>query len=104
MEITLDQMGFANSIKPIVHSQLQHGKPEDPCNPELHKLYMSLLGAVAYLAHTRVDAIVFICALQRHTSKPQVQHVKKLDKLLRGSRPILGSLSTGASKALVEVN
>ena len=43
---------------------------------------MSLLGAVAYLAHTRIDVVVFICALQRHTSKPQVQHVKKLNKLL----------------------
>ena len=43
---------------------------------------MSLLGAVAYLAHTRLDVVVFICALQRHTSKPQVLHVRKLNKLL----------------------
>jgi len=44
---------------------------------------MSLLGAVAYLAHTRVDALVFISALQRFNSKPTVVHVKRLNKLLR---------------------
>jgi hypothetical protein len=43
---------------------------------------MSLLGAVAYLAHTRADVVVFISALQRHTAKPQIQHIRKLNKLL----------------------
>ena len=43
---------------------------------------MSLLGAVAYLSHTRLDAAVFICALQRHAAKPQIEHVRKLSKLL----------------------
>ena len=43
---------------------------------------MSLLGAVAYLSHTRIDILVFICALQRHTSKPKIIHVKRLNKLL----------------------
>ena len=43
---------------------------------------MSLLGAVAYLSHTRIDVVVFICAGQRYSSKPQIQHVKRLNKLL----------------------
>ena len=82
MSCTLDQIVFAGNLKPIVHAQLQHAKPEDLCNHDLHKLFMSLLGAVAYLSHTRVDCIVFICALQRHTSKPKVEHVRKLNKLV----------------------
>ena len=78
-EITLDQIVYVGNLRPIVHAQERHSKPEDLCCPELHNLYMSLLGAAAYLAHTRLDVVVFICALQRHTSKPQVQHVRKLN-------------------------
>ena len=43
---------------------------------------MSLLGAVAYLSHTRVDVAVFICALQRHTHKPLNMHARRLNQLL----------------------
>ena len=41
------------------------------------------LGPFANLTHTRVDVIVFIVALQRYASKPRVEHVKRLNKLLR---------------------
>ncbi len=44
---------------------------------------MSLLGAVAYLALTRVDVLVFICALQRYAATPQIQHVKRLNKVVK---------------------
>ena len=43
---------------------------------------MSLLGAVAYLSHNRIDVVVFICAGQRYSQKPQIQHVRRLNKLL----------------------
>ena len=83
MEITLDQVTFAAALKPIVHRQLSTARPEDFAEPELHQLFQSLLGAVAYLVHTRVDVVVFICALQRVASKPQIQHVNRLNRLLR---------------------
>ena len=81
-EITLDQIEYAKNMRSISHPQLHGGKPEDLCNPELHSLYRSLLGAVAYLSHTRVDIVVFVCAAQRYASKPQIQHVRRLNKLL----------------------
>ena len=81
-EITLDQIKYAMNLKTIVHPQLSSSAGEDEACPELHQLFMSLLGAVAYLAHTRVDVVVFVSALQRHTAKPQIQHIKKLNKLL----------------------
>jgi len=81
-EITLDQIHYAKTLKSIAHPQLQAGKPEDLAVQELVELFMSLLGAVAYLAHTRIDTVVFVSALQRHTSKPQVIHIKRLNKLL----------------------
>jgi len=42
-----------------------------------------LLGAVAYATHTRVDACVFISALQRHNTSPLIIHVKRLNRLTR---------------------
>ena len=81
-EITLDQVAFAQNLRKIAHPELSTAKAEDQCSLELHQLYMSLLGAVAYLAHTRVDALVFVSALQRHNSKPQIIRVKRLNKLV----------------------
>jgi hypothetical protein len=81
-EISLDQVAYATNLRSIAHAQLSTGKPEDLASPDLHQLFMSLLGAIAYLAHTRVDILVFVSALQRHNAKPEVQHVKKLNKLL----------------------
>jgi hypothetical protein len=81
-EITLDQIKYVGNLKTIAHPQLQSGQPEDEACPELHQLFMYLLGDVAYTAHTRVDVVVFISALQRHTAKPQIQHIKRLNKLL----------------------
>ena len=49
----------------------------------LHSLFISLLEAIAYATHTRVDVMVFIVALQRRKHTPEVQHVRKLNKVLR---------------------
>ncbi len=78
----MDQIVYTQNTRPIVRPEFKTAKNEALCSPPLHQLFMSLLGAVAYLAHTRVDAPVFISALQRHNSKPQVVHVKRLNKLL----------------------
>jgi hypothetical protein len=82
-EIILDQIHYVSNMKSIVHPQLRTATAEDDAVPELHQLYMSFLGAVAYLAHTRVDVLVFVSALQRHTHAPKVEQVRKLNELLR---------------------
>ncbi|MCP3885256.1 MAG: hypothetical protein GY700_07245, partial [Propionibacteriaceae bacterium] len=82
MQITLDQTEYTANLRIIVHAELRGAKPEDLCGDELHQLYQSLLGAVAYLTHTRVDIMVFIVALQRVAAKPCIMHVKRLNKLL----------------------
>ena len=65
------------------HPQLSTGTNEEKCVEALHQLYMSLLGALAYATLTRVDVMVFIVALQRHGHSPEVQHARKLNKLMR---------------------
>ena len=81
-EVTLDQHDYIKNMRPICHPQLK-SSPDEDATPELHQLYMSLLGAVAYASQTRVDALVFICALQRHNSKPKVEHCVRLNKVLK---------------------
>ena len=83
LAVSLDQIHFANTLKPIAHPQVSSGADEDEVGTELHALYRSLLGALAYLAHTRVDILVFICALQRNVAKPRVEHARKLNRVLR---------------------
>ena len=82
-EITLDQIDFLSKLHTIEHPQLATGTNEEKCIDTLHQLFMSLLGAIAYATHTRVDVMVFIVAMQRQNHNPEVQHVRKLNKLLR---------------------
>ena len=62
-EITLDQVDFVSKLRTIEHPQLATGKNEEKCVPALHQLFISLLGAIAYATHTRVDVMVFILSL-----------------------------------------
>ena len=82
-EITLDQVDLLTKLRSIEHPQLATGTDEEKCVQALHSLFISLLGAIAYATHTRVDVMVFIVALQRQNHNPEVQHVRKLNKLLR---------------------
>ena len=105
----MDQIDYAKNMRCIAHPQLHGGKPEDLCCPDLHRLYQSLLGAVAYLSHTRVDIVVFVCAAQRYASKPQIQHVRRLNKLLgwiqrNPKRLAYKSLSFGSESDAATVN
>jgi len=83
MEMTLDQTEYASKMANIAHPQLSTGKPEEKCVEALASLYRSLLGAIAYLSLTHVNVHVFISAMQRHGQAPEVQHVRRLNKLLR---------------------
>ena len=50
---------------------------------ECHSLYLSLLGALAYLSLTRVDVVIFIASLQRFNHTPKVVHAKRLNVVVR---------------------
>ena len=80
--VTLYQEEYASKLRHIAHPQMSAGSTEDLCVPGLRQLYMSLLGAVAYLSHTRADSVVCISALQRHNAKPNITHVKRFNRLL----------------------
>ena len=82
-EISLDQMEYASSLRIIAHPELMSKKAEDAVCAELHSLYRSLLGAVAFLLLTRADVAVYVSALQRWGHAPKVIHVKRLNVLTK---------------------
>ena len=62
---------------------LKHKPSDSECSKEVHELYRSLLGAVAFMYLTRADVLVFITACQRHGHAPKVIHVKRLNTIVR---------------------
>ena len=72
-ECSLDQTEYISGLKTISHDEIRGKSSNSYCEPLLHTLYQSLLGAVAFTSLTRVDIIVFVVALQRHTHKPQIK-------------------------------
>ena len=81
--IELDQDEYISSMKPIIHADLTSRAPEELCSEPVMRLYWSLLGAVAYTLLTQHWIAVYVIALQRVTHKPQNQHVRKLNSLLK---------------------
>ncbi len=49
---TLDKAEYSQNLRQISHPETMTAKHDALCSPPLHQLYMSLMGAVAYLAHT----------------------------------------------------
>ena len=66
----LDQHDYILALKPIGGTELTGRSNDYPASPELAKLYLSLLMALAYTLITRVDLHVYVVALQRHASNP----------------------------------
>ena len=106
-QITLDQEAYIEALKPIIHEDLKLFKPtaEEPEGPEvsfhLQQLYMSLLGAVAWVLQTRVDLAVYVSALQRHSGKAQAIHVKRLSSVVRYAQRHKRRLTYRRLKAVV---
>ncbi|MFM7978361.1 MAG: hypothetical protein ACKPKO_03515, partial [Candidatus Fonsibacter sp.] len=81
--IYLDQVEYASALRTIAHSELSSKKSDEAAGVELHSLYRSLLGAVAFLLLTRIDVAVFVSALQRWGHAPKIIHVKRLNALTK---------------------
>ena len=81
--VTLDQVDYADAIKPISMAQL-HKLNDDGSLDEVHTAcFLTLLGAVAWLVQTRLDIVVYVSALQRHSHAPLAIHLKRLNRLVR---------------------
>ena len=80
--VSMDQDEYILAMRPIRHAELTGRPSTEPCSAEVHQLYQSLLGAVAYALFSQAWAAVFVIALQRRTSNPLNIHVRRLNLLL----------------------
>ena len=59
---------------------------DQPAYAETTALYMSLVGALAWLVLTMPSICVYVAFLQRRTKAPLLGHVRKANRLLRWVR------------------
>ena len=59
--------------------QLGTGKPDDEAVTDFKELYISVLGAVAYLEQTNMNVLVLISALQRQPQATSYPHTSCKD-------------------------
>ena len=81
--IHLDQIKFLSACKTITSPCAIGGKNDTVLPEAARKLFLSLLMTVAYALLTRPDVAIFVVALQRESHRAQVQHVKRLNTLLK---------------------
>ena len=81
--ISLDQIKFLAACKTITHPRALSGASNSTLPEEGRRLFLSLLMTVAYALITRPDVAIFVVALQRESHKAQVQHVRKLNTLVK---------------------
>jgi hypothetical protein len=81
--ITLCQAHYAVQLKLMDLSSMNLKEPSTPLNALQTAQYLSLLGGLSWMAQTRVDVGVFICALQRAAKSPCVEHAVRLCKVVK---------------------
>ena len=79
----LDQCDYIAALKTIGTAELVGKANDAQASPELAKMFLSLLMALAYTLNTRIDLHVYVVALQRHTAAPTYGHIRKLNTLVR---------------------
>ena len=80
--ITLDQNDYISAMRPIRDAELVRAAADKLVSERLQSFFMSLLGVVAYCNLTQHWVAVYVSSLQRVASKPQVQHIRRLNKVV----------------------
>ena len=56
---------------------------EEPADEDLSQLFMSLVGALAWLVLTMPSICIYVAYLQRQTKAPTLGHIGRANRLLR---------------------
>ena len=59
---------------------------EEPADEDLSQLFMSLVGALAWLILTMPSICMYVSYLQRQTKAPNLGHIRRANRLLRWIR------------------
>ena len=65
---------------------------EEPADEDLSQLFMSLVGALAWLILTMPSICIYVAYLQRQTKSPNLGHIRRANRLLRWVRRNLKKL------------
>ena len=80
-QCTMDQVEYIKGIKTMDAHHMSRQNPNSEVTDLVQGEFWSILGALAFSLLTRTDIAVFVCALQRHTSRPKYIHCKRSLKL-----------------------
>ena len=91
-EVWCHQQHYVPQIKDITISGVHSADDEEEADEDMKQLYMSLVGALAWLILTMPAICVYVAFLQRHTKAPTVGHVEGANRLLKWIRKNLKHL------------
>ena len=82
-EISSDPAQFAHTLRPISHIQLGTCKPEDVAVAQSPSCTCHYWGQLLISPRHGLTFLFAVGALQRHTHKPLVIHIRRLNEFLR---------------------
>ena len=69
-------------LKPVDSTEMSTSDEDILASAALAAMFVSLLGALAWLTQGRPDIAIFVVALQRHNKGPKIVHCKKCNRVL----------------------
>ena len=92
MEVWTHQHHYVPQIKEIPVDTKALVPDEEPADEDMAQLFMSLVGALAWLILTMPSICIYVAFLQRQTKAPNLGHVRRANRLLRWIRRHLKQL------------
>ena len=91
-EVWTHQQHYVGQIKAIPIGRQAFENDAKAADDDMKQLYMSLVGALAWLVLTMPAICIYVAALQRSTQAPTLKHVKDANRLLEWIRKNLKQL------------
>ena len=85
-EIWAHQQHYVPQISEILVDSKTFTSDDEKADEDLRALFMSLVGALAWLILTMPAICIYVAFLQRQCQSPSVGHVRKANRLLRWIR------------------
>ena len=82
-EVWTHQHHYVPQIKEIPVDAKALVLDEEPADEDLSQLFMSLVGALAWLILTMPSICIYVAYLQRQTKAPTLGHIRRANRLLR---------------------
>jgi hypothetical protein len=82
-KIIQHQNHYVKQLNTVNLSEYKGLEPGQLLTEKQKHLYSSILGGLSWLIQTRADIAIYVCALQRAAKAPTVEHMKRLNQVVR---------------------